>query len=226
MTLVAEGGGGGEEMWRGVVGERRCGGRRTPGALRHPDRRRWGHPDGGPSPASGRRRARDPCAARAARRADRCAGPPTPGHPRAAARESHARRHGGHRDDGLAHLVPPLAPAGSPRVEAPPGTRPTPGHRAQHAVGSPWRGTCCGACTQLLIGSFWLGAPALVNGPIAIATIVIVGRGSRASVAVTPGAPTAARRLAPTARGSSRPDRPAPAGSAHRRRRRGARKTA
>jgi uncharacterized protein with PQ loop repeat len=49
----------------------------------------------------------------------------------------------------------------------------------------------------LLIGSFWLGAPALVNGPIAIATIVIVGRGSRASGVVTAGAPAGVRRLTP-----------------------------
>ncbi len=38
----------------------------------------------------------------------------------------------------------------------------------------------------LLIGSFWLGAPALVNGPIAVATIVVVARAARASAHVAP----------------------------------------
>ncbi len=42
----------------------------------------------------------------------------------------------------------------------------------------------------VLIGSFWLGAPALVNGPIAVATLVVVGRASRTSAV---GAPVAAR---------------------------------
>jgi uncharacterized protein with PQ loop repeat len=32
----------------------------------------------------------------------------------------------------------------------------------------------------VLIGSFWLGAPSLVNAPIAVATLVIVGRAGRA----------------------------------------------
>jgi uncharacterized protein with PQ loop repeat len=31
----------------------------------------------------------------------------------------------------------------------------------------------------MLIGSFWLGAPAVVNGPIALATILVLRRGAR-----------------------------------------------
>ncbi len=56
----------------------------------------------------------------------------------------------------------------------------------------------------LLIGSFWLGAPSLVNGPIAVATLVVVGRAHRASTTVprtTAGAPAAtipAPRRTPT----------------------------
>lgn len=46
----------------------------------------------------------------------------------------------------------------------------------------------------LLIGSFWLGAPSLVNAPIAVATLVIVGRASQASRASRAGL----RVVAPT----------------------------
>ncbi len=35
----------------------------------------------------------------------------------------------------------------------------------------------------LLIGSFWLGAPAVVNGPIAILTILVLRRGATAGAA-------------------------------------------
>jgi uncharacterized protein with PQ loop repeat len=36
----------------------------------------------------------------------------------------------------------------------------------------------------LLIGSFWLGAPAVVNGPIAIGTILVLRRGAAVARAV------------------------------------------
>lgn len=50
----------------------------------------------------------------------------------------------------------------------------------------------------LLIDSFWLGAPSLVNGPIAIATLVVCAR-ARRSIAAT-GVPAASAVLtAPTA---------------------------
>jgi uncharacterized protein with PQ loop repeat len=44
----------------------------------------------------------------------------------------------------------------------------------------------------ILIGSFWLGAPAVVNGPIAIGTILVLRRGTataRAAVALPDAAP-------------------------------------
>ncbi|MBX9243374.1 hypothetical protein ICW40_00960 [Actinotalea ferrariae] len=38
----------------------------------------------------------------------------------------------------------------------------------------------------VLIGSFWLGAPVVVNGPIAIMTLVVLVRGRRALAAAAP----------------------------------------
>lgn len=40
----------------------------------------------------------------------------------------------------------------------------------------------------VLIGSFWLGAPVVVNGPIAIMTLVVLARGRRALADAAPGA--------------------------------------
>ena len=57
-------------------------------------------------------------------------------------------------------------------------------------------GTVLWGVYAVLIGSFWLGAPSLVNGPIAIATLVIVGRAhrsTRSAVVPAPAAPAAVR---------------------------------
>lgn len=43
-------------------------------------------------------------------------------------------------------------------------------------------GTALWGVYALLIGSFWLGAPAIVNAPVAIMTIAVVTRGQRATV--------------------------------------------
>ncbi|GAA2721581.1 hypothetical protein [Cellulomonas aerilata] len=58
----------------------------------------------------------------------------------------------------------------------------------------------------LLIDSFWLGAPAVVNGPIAIGTILVLRRGAPA--AATPAA-TPALPDAPAAPTQPEADRPA-----------------
>ncbi|NMR21352.1 hypothetical protein [Cellulomonas fimi] len=71
----------------------------------------------------------------------------------------------------------------------------------------------------LAIGSFWLGAPSVVNGPIALATIVIVRRAQRAAdreatpAPVPDAAPRHARSACPRRTASGRP---APARQARR----------
>lgn len=62
-------------------------------------------------------------------------------------------------------------------------------------------GTVLWGVYAIFIDSFWLGAPAVVNGPIAIATLVIVGRARSATAGPTP----ALHRTEPA------PVRPAPA---------------
>lgn len=52
----------------------------------------------------------------------------------------------------------------------------------------------------VLIGSFWLGAPSLVNGPIALATLVVVRRAGRVAERV----PAATVRASRTPTGSLR----------------------
>ena len=58
-------------------------------------------------------------------------------------------------------------------------------------------GTVLWGVYALLIDSFWLGAPSLVNGPIAIATLVIVGRANRSTRAQAVARPASARDAAP-----------------------------
>jgi uncharacterized protein with PQ loop repeat len=46
----------------------------------------------------------------------------------------------------------------------------------------------------ILIGSFWLGAPAVVNGPIALGTIVVLRRGAAVARSRVAGPPARAIR--------------------------------